>query len=446
MFQLIVFRAIQGLGAGALVPLAMTIIGDIYTLQERTRMQALFSGVWGFASIVGPIIGGFLTDQLSWRWVFFINIPFGLLSSLIIGASLKEPKLRQRPIIDYAGAITLMSSVTLLMLALVESGTMQALLTLRNLLLLLGSALLAILFVRIERRTKEPILPFSLFRNRVVSIAVTAGFLIGIAMFGSISFIPLYAQGTRGDTATEAGSLLTPLMLSWVTLSVIGGRFLLKAGYRPTVIAGSLLLTIAFALLSTFDAHTPRSLLYLDLVLIGAGLGLTMLTLLIAVQQAVPREILGTATSLNQFSRSIGGAVGVAIMGAFLSAGMGAYLRDAAKQPNAIITPADAERLAANPNSLIDPSARAKIEPAKLQVLQNALTVGLKHVFRLGMIASCFALVIVFWLPTRITSRLGETAMQPHPKACESKTGERLVVAELTTIDPEHEPAAVEDD
>ncbi|HSE39860.1 MAG TPA: MDR family MFS transporter [Acidobacteriota bacterium] len=446
MFQLIVFRAIQGLGAGALVPLAMTIIGDIYTLQERTRMQALFSGVWGFASIVGPIIGGFLTDQLSWRWVFFINIPFGLLSSLIIGASLKEPKLRQRPIIDYAGAITLMSSVTLLMLALVESGTMQALLTLRNLLLLLGSALLAILFVRIERRTKEPILPFSLFRNRVVSIAVTAGFLIGIAMFGSISFIPLYAQGTRGDTATEAGSLLTPLMLSWVTLSVIGGRFLLKAGYRPTVIAGSLLLTIAFALLSTFDGHTPRSLLYLDLVLIGAGLGLTMLTLLIAVQQAVPREILGTATSLNQFSRSIGGAVGVAIMGAFLSAGMGAYLRDAAKQPNAIITPADAERLAANPNSLIDPSARTKIEPAKLQVLQNALTVGLKHVFRLGMIASCFALVIVFWLPTRITSRLGETAMQPHPKACESKTGERLVVAELTTIDPEHEPAAVEDD
>jgi EmrB/QacA subfamily drug resistance transporter len=446
MFQLIVFRAIQGLGAGALVPLAMTIIGDIYTLQERARMQALFSGVWGFASIVGPIIGGFLTDQLSWRWVFFINIPFGLASSVIIGASLKEPKLQQRPQIDYMGAITLMSSVTLLMLALVESGTVQSLFTVRNLLLMAGSALLAIIFVRIELSAKEPILPFSLFRNRVVSISVSAGFLIGIAMFGSISFIPLYAQGTRGATATEAGSLLTPLMLSWVTLSVIGGRFLLKAGYRPTVIAGCFLLTIAFALLSTFDASTSATLLYLDLVLIGAGLGLTMLTLLIAVQQAVPREILGTATSLNQFSRSIGGAIGVAIMGAFLSAGMGKFLHDVANHPGAVITSQDADQLAANPNSLIDPIERAKIPPQKLQVLQNALSQGLKHVFRLGMIAAVVALLIVFWLPKKITSRIGEAAMPPPAKACDAKTGERLVVAELTTIDPEHEPAAVEDD
>jgi EmrB/QacA subfamily drug resistance transporter len=331
MFQLIAFRSIQGLGAGALVPLAMTIIGDIYTLQERTRMQAYFSGVWGFASIIGPIIGGFLTDQLSWRWVFFINVPFGLLSALFIGGSLNEPKTHQNPVIDYAGAATLMAAVVLLMLALVQSGTMAALLSLRNLLLLFGSAILSILFVRIERSTPEPVLPFGLFRNRVVTISVLGGFLIGVAMFGAISFIPLYAQGTRGETATQAGSLLTPLMLSWVILSVVGGRLLLKVGYRITVIAGCALLTIAFALLSTFDSQTSRILLYVDLVLIGAGLGLTMLTLLIAVQQAVPRQVLGTATSLNQFARSIGGAVGVAIMGAFLSAGLATNLQTAAQ-------------------------------------------------------------------------------------------------------------------
>jgi EmrB/QacA subfamily drug resistance transporter len=446
MFQLIVFRAIQGLGAGALVPLAMTIVGDIYTLQERARMQALFSGVWGFASIVGPIIGGFITDQISWRWVFFINVPFGLLSSLIIGSSLKEPQLHGNPKIDYAGAMTLMSSVTLLMLALVDSGTMQSLFTFRNLLLLSGSVLFAILFVRIERSAKEPVLPFSLFRNRVVSIAVIAGFLIGIAMFGSISFIPLYAQGTRGATATEAGSLLTPLMLSWVSLSIVGGRFLLKTGYRPTVIAGCFLLTVAFALLSTFDAQTSKSMLYLDLVLIGSGLGLTMLTLLIAVQQAVPRGILGTATSLNQFSRSIGGAVGVAIMGAFLSAGMGTYLREVANQPNAVITHDDAERLSANPNALIDPHERTKIPPSKLVVLKDSLSKGLKHVFRLGMIASALSLLIVFWLPGKITSRAGEQAMPPPAKACDAKTGQRLVVAELATIDPENEPSSVDDE
>jgi len=446
MFQLIAFRAIQGLGAGALVPLAMTIVGDIYTLQERARMQALFSGVWGLASIVGPIIGGFLTDQLSWRWVFFINIPFGTLSVLLIGSSLKEPKLHQHPEIDYAGAITLTLAIVLLMLALVNSGTLTALFTLRNLLLLCGAVIFTILFIRIERKAKEPILPFSLFQNQVVKISVLAGFLIGIAMFGAISFIPLYAQGTRGATATEAGSLLTPLMLSWVTLSVIGGRILLRTGYRPTVIVGCVFLTGAFAWLSTFNSNTSKLFLYLDLVLIGAGLGLTMLTLLIAVQQAVPRQILGTATSLNQFSRSIGGAVGVAIMGAFLSAGLTSNLHKAAARPMAIITPQQAEQLAANPNALIDPTSRAAMSADQLHLLQSALSAALRNVFLVGMIMSAIALFIVFRLPQKISSRPDQTPMPPPPKACEAKSGERMVIAELATIDPDHEPAAVDED
>jgi EmrB/QacA subfamily drug resistance transporter len=446
MFQLIAFRAIQGLGAGALVPLAMTIIGDIYTLQERARMQALFSGVWGLASIVGPIIGGFLTDQLSWRWVFFINIPFGTLSVLVIGSSLKEPKLTQHPKIDYAGAITLTLGIVLLMLALVNSGTLSALLTLRNLLLLCGAVICTILFIRIERKAQEPILPFSLFQNQVVKISVLAGFLIGIAMFGAISFIPLYAQGTRGATATEAGSLLTPLMLSWVTLSVIGGRILLRTGYRPTVIAGCVFLTGAFAWLSTFDSNTPKLFLYIDLILVGAGLGLTMLTLLIAVQQAVPRQILGTATSLNQFARSIGGAVGVAIMGAFLSAGLASNLHKAAAKSMAIITPQQADQLAANPNALIDPTSRAAMSADQLHLLQSALSSALKNVFLVGMIMSAIALFIVFRLPQKIASRPDQTPMPPHPKACEAQSGERMVMAELTTIDADHEPAAVDED
>lgn len=445
MFQLITFRAIQGLGAGALVPLAMTIIGDIYTLQERARMQAYFSGVWGFASIIGPIIGGFLTDQLSWRWVFFINVPFGLLSALIIGASLKEPKTHQHPVIDYAGAATLMAAVVLLMLALVQSGTMAALLSLRNLLLLFGSAILSILFVRIERSTPEPVLPFGLFRNRVVTISVLGGFLIGVAMFGAISFIPLYAQGTRGETATQAGSLLTPLMLSWVILSVVGGRLLLKVGYRITVIAGCALLTIAFALLSTFDSSTSRILLYVDLVLIGAGLGLTMLTLLIAVQQAVPRRVLGTATSLNQFSRSIGGAVGVAIMGAFLSAGLATNLQAVAQKQGTLISPEEASNLAANPNALIEPSARSALPASRLHLLQAALSKALQDVFRVGMIVAFLSLLIVLRLPSKISANDGVPPKPPPRKACAAQSGERLMIAELATIDADHEPAADED-
>src|SRR5215203_1714613 len=298
MTQLIAYRAVQGFGAGALVPLAMTIIGDVYTVEERARMQAFFSGVWGISSVVGPIVGGFITDQLSWRWVFYINVPFGILAAVIMQLSLKEPKRNTRPSIDYAGAALLMASITLLMLALVEGGaTLREFASGRNVALLAVAGLLGALFLYVERRAQDPIVPLGLFRNRVVVVSVVAGFLAGVAMFGAISFVPLFAQGALGSTATEAGSLLTPLMLSWVSMSIVGGRLLLKVGYRPTCIVGFVFLTVGFVFLSLFGRETMRFWLYFDLVLIGAGLGLTMLTLLIAVQQSVERAQLGIATS-----------------------------------------------------------------------------------------------------------------------------------------------------
>ena len=402
MEQLIIFRAIQGLGAGALVPLAMTIIGDIFTITERTKMQAYFGGVWGFSSVIGPFVGGFITDRLSWRWVFFINIPVGLAAAFIIGIALKEPKRTERPAIDYAGAIVLMAAITFLMLALVEGGTSFAtLLAPRNLLLLSGSVLLAAIFVWIEKRAADPIIPFQLFRNRTVSVSVIAGFLGGVAMFGAISFVPLFAQGALGSTATEAGSLLTPLMLSWVGMSIVGGRLLLRVGYRPTTVAGFILLTVGFIFLSLYERETARFWLYLDLVLIGAGLGLTMLTLLIAVQQSVSRTQLGIATSLNQFSRSIGGAVGVAIMGTVLSAGLAAELNTFAQNNNGLITTSRAAELAANPNALIEPEARAALPPNVLDALQEAMAVSIHKVFWVGTVLSAMALLVCFFLPPR---------------------------------------------
>jgi len=402
MEQLIIFRAIQGLGAGALVPLAMTIIGDIFTITERTKMQAYFGGVWGFSSVIGPFVGGFITDRLSWRWVFFINIPVGLAAAFIIGIALKEPKRTERPAIDYAGAIVLMAAITFLMLALVEGGTSFAtLLAPRNLLLLSGSVLLAAIFVWIEKRAADPIIPFQLFRNRTVSVSVIAGFLGGVAMFGAISFVPLFAQGALGSTATEAGSLLTPLMLSWVGMSIVGGRLLLRVGYRPTTVAGFILLTVGFIFLSLYERETARFWLYLDLVLIGAGLGLTMLTLLIAVQQSVSRTQLGIATSLNQFSRSIGGAVGVAIMGTVLSAGLAAELNTFAQNNNSLITTSRAAELAANPNALIEPEARAALPPNVLDALQEAMAVSIHKVFWVGTVLSAMALLVCFFLPPR---------------------------------------------
>ncbi len=402
MEQLIVFRAIQGLGAGALVPLGMTIIGDIFTLTERTKKQAYFSGVWGLSSVVGPIVGGFITDQLSWRWVFFINIPVGLAAALIMGLALKEPKRTMRPAIDYAGAAVLMAAITILMLALVEGGTSFAtLLAPQNLMLLSGAVLLTAIFFLIEKRAADPIIPFGLFRNRTVTVSVIAGFLAGVSMFGAISFVPLFAQGALGATATEAGSLLTPLMLSWVIMSIVGGRLLLRVGYRWTSIAGFVLLTVGFIFLSMNGRSTARYWLYFDLVLIGAGLGLTMLTLLIAVQQSVSRTQLGIATSLNQFSRSIGGAIGVALMGTVLSAGLAAELNKVVQTDSSLMTSERATELAANPNALIEPQERAALPPRVLDALQEAMATSLQRVFWVGTVLSAMALLVCFFLPPR---------------------------------------------
>lgn len=443
MTQLIAFRALQGLGAGALVPLGMTIIGDVYTHEERAKMQAVFSGVWGLSSVIGPVVGGFITDQLSWRWVFYINVPFGLAAALIMQAALKEPKRRERPSIDYAGAALLIAAITLLMLALVEGGaTLSTLLSAQNIALFAGALVLGVLFIWVERRAPDPVVPLNLFRNRVVAVAVVAGFMAGVAMFGGISFVPLFAQGALGSTATAAGSLLTPLMLSWVGLSIVGGRLMLRVGYRVMTVAGLAVLTLGFALLSNYQRTTPRVWLYADLMLIGAGLGMTMLTLLIAVQQAVPRAQLGVATSLNQFSRSIGGAVGVAIMGAVLTAGLASHLQSAARTGAGHLTEERAAELASNPNALIEPQARAALAPEVLDVLQDAMAQAIHKVFWVGTALSALALLASLWLP-----RAGAPGVEPPTEdTCCAETGERMVIAEFATLEPEDEPVAARGD
>jgi EmrB/QacA subfamily drug resistance transporter len=430
MNQLIAFRAIQGLGAGALVPVGMTIIGDIFTLRERAKMQAFFSGVWGLASVIGPLIGGFLTDQLSWRWVFYINIPIGIAAAVIIGLALIEPKPEARPVVDYAGAAALAVCVTLLLMALVETDSFDDLLRPEPGLMLLGSAAALAAFITIERRAREPIVPLDLFRNGVVTVAVVVGFLSGVAMFGAITFVPLFAQGARGATATEAGSMLTPLMLSWVAMSILGGRLVLRIGFKSLTVAGLLALTTGFVILSTFGRTTPRSWLILDLCLIGTGLGLTMLTLLLAVQQSVPRTQLGIATSLNQFSRSIGGAVGVAIMGALITSSFNPIAaRLAGELPGLHGRGSAAE-------ALIDPQLKSQIGPAALIPLQDALAASTRNGFVLCAVLSALAFLVVLKLP--------HVGIETHPHELPD-SGERAMMAEFTVIDPEHEPVCVEE-
>lgn len=407
MTQLIVARAVQGLGAGALVPLAMTIIGDIFTLEERAKMQGLFSGVWGVSSVFGPLVGGFVTDQLSWRWVFLINLPVGFAAAGIIGFALKEPSRHEKPTIDYLGATVLTVAVTILLLVVGAQHQFTA----RNLVLLTLVIASFFWFVRIERRAKDPIVPLGLFRNRVVAVAVVVGFFAGIAMFAAITFVPLLAQGVLGTTATEAGSFLTPLMVSWVLASIVGGRLLIRLGSRVLVFTGLFSMLVGFIALAAFTRDTPRMLLMGELVLIGAGLGFTMLTLLIASQHSVAREQLGITTSLNQFSRSIGGAIGVAILGALLAAGLAAYSQ--------------------NPNALVNAEARAQIPPAELAQLRHALEGTLRTIF------AASAGVVVLSILTALALPGGKVGGEVH-----GEPGKRMVIAEMTNIDAGHEPEA----
>jgi EmrB/QacA subfamily drug resistance transporter len=440
--QLIVFRAIQGFGAGGLIPLSMTITGDIYTVKERTRMQGLFSGAWGLASILGPLAGGFITDHWSWRWVFYINIPFGLAAAVVVGAALVEPKRAERPVIDYAGAASLTIAVTLLLIALVESGEPAVWTNPLMLLTIAGAVVFGFMFVWAERRAKEPIVPFSLFRNRVVAVGSITAFMIGAAMFGAITFIPLFVQGTLGGTATEAGVLLTPFLLGWVVLAVVGGRLMFAIGYKTTILSGLIVLVISFGILSTFGQGTARALLLANMALMGSGMGLVMFALLITMQNSVDRSRLGIATSLNQFSRSIGQTLGVAVMGAVMTFSLTSHLEDI--QHASGRSEAEVVGIVHNSSALIDPIARAKLPPELLGAMASALGSALRNVFLVGMGFAALALLSGFWLPSEAVELAGESAKLRDEIPSSPADCERLLMAEMTNTDPEHEPVIAE--
>ncbi|HKP85391.1 MAG TPA: MDR family MFS transporter [Blastocatellia bacterium] len=439
--QLIVFRAIQGFGAGGLIPLSMTITGDIYTVKERARMQGLFSAVWGLASILGPLAGGFITDHLSWRWVFYINIPFGLAAAVVVGAALVEPKRAERPVIDYAGATMLTIAVTLLLIALVESGEPAVWANPLMWLVVASAVVFGILFARAERRAKEPIVPLSLFRNRVIAVGSIIAFMVGASLFGAITFIPLFVQGTLGGSATQAGVLLTPFLLGWVVMAVVGGRLIFRVGYRTTILAGMIVLVISFGILSSFDQGTSRVLLVANMGLMGSGMGLVNFALLLTMQNAVGRSRLGIATSLNQFSRSIGQTLGVAVMGAVMTFSLSSHLADIQRTSGR--PQEEVARVVHNSSALIDPIARVSLPPELLKALSSALGDALRNVFLVGMGFAALALLSGFWLPEKESKGELET-VQEKEKMSSPAECERMLMAEMTTIDAEHEPAMVE--
>ncbi|MDO9303490.1 MAG: MDR family MFS transporter [Anaerolineales bacterium] len=397
MTQLIFARAVQGLGAGGIMPLAFILIGEMFNLQQRAKMQGFFSGVWGFSSIVGPLLGGFLVDQFTWRWVFYINILPGLLAAALVALAWQEQaQSHERPKVDYLGAALLTSSVVSLLLGLtlapdahlpwravpgsagVEFGSSNS----WSLIALAVALFIALVWV--ESRAADPILPIHLFRDRLFLTAVTHGIFTGWAMFGSISFIPLFVQSVMGTSATQAGITITPMLLGWVTASVIGMRLILTVGHRRLGVIGTAVFATGAFLMTLIGAGSSQIMMMAFVTLMGIGMGLSIPSFLVAVQTNVERRHLGTATSTLQFSRSIGGTLGVSVMGAALSIRLASNLSASGLDPKLV-------------TQLLDPLPGFEIVVDAGARLAMADSIHL--VFIIAFVSAALGLAAVFFTP-----------------------------------------------
>lgn len=380
MDWLIVGRALQGLGAGALISTGITMLGDLFDVRQRGRVQGFTASVWATSAIIGPTIGGIITQALSWRWTFYVNLPIGLIAIALL-MTLHEREEHRGGGIDWIGAATFAAAAALLLLGV--NGTYPAI-------TLVGAVVLAIVFVLIERRVDQPLVDLSLLNNPVIGIGLMLNVLLGVMQFSTTTFVPPFAQGVLGRTPLEAGLALGAMSIGWPIGSTTTGWNLLRIGYRRAILAGSLIALVGAAVLSTLDRDSSLAVLVVGAMLVGIGMGVTATPLLVGVQTVVSYQRRGIVTSLTNFSRSLGGAVGVAALGAVMNAAIG---------PRA----ADVE-------ALLAPATRGSASAAA-GVARDLLAGGLHTVFVVIVAISLASLLLATRLPSHdLEARAAEAA------------------------------------
>ncbi|MGH3474078.1 MAG: MDR family MFS transporter [Aeromicrobium sp.] len=344
MPALIVFRAVQGIGAGAVMPMSMTIIGDLYTLRERPKVMGYTASVWGISSVVGPTLGGVFADFLSWRWIFFVNIPIGIAAATMLWRRFDERIERKKHRIDYLGAGLLAVGGSLLILGLLEGGIAWAWDSPTSFAVLAGAAVLLVLFGFVERRAAEPILPLWVFGHRILNGTNAASLVVGVLLIGLVSYVPLYAQGVLGSSALVAGFAVAAMTVGWPISAALSGWLYMRIGFRDTGFVGAALLLVGTGLLLTVGIDSTVLHLAAASFFVGLGLGLIASPTLVAAQSSVGWETRGVVTGTNLFARSVGSAVGIAVFGAVANAAVagrgGDVTGDLDRLPATVLDPA----------------------------------------------------------------------------------------------------------
>ena len=431
MDQLIAFRTIQGLGAGAMIPIAQAIIGDIFPPAERGKWQGLLFSVFGFAVIIGPTLGGWITDQLSWRWIFYVNVPLGAIAlAAVFAAFPAHASVQRRHVIDWLGSVTLIGAVVPLLIALSIGSTQP---DAHNsfgwdspqvLGLFAAAIVLGIAFVLVERRAAEPTMPLDVIRNPIFAVSAVITFMTMAGMYGAILYIPLFVQAVLGQSATDSGIILEPMMFGLIAVSILSGQLLSRTGrYKLLAIVGTAVITAGLYLLSTMTVHTGNDELVRDMVVLGLGLGSSMALYTIVVQNAFSASRLGVVTASLAFFRSIGGAVGAALLGSVM---IGRFTDDV-QAGLAALPPADTSHMGTLTNSaqvlmnatnteiataLSPYGAPGAAIAARLETIRNTgIASGISEVFAIGaglMVVAFVASLFLREIPLRTTNE--ETA------------------------------------